>query len=236
MLNKEKHRLIMGEIVREIYTDTTLAPLLGFKGGTCAYFFYGLTRFSVDLNFDLLTEDESVYGDVLSKITKIASEYGEILDATIKRFTIFVLLSYGKGEQHIKIEISIRNVLKNRRVYYELHDFAGISALVAKKDYSFAMKLVALTQRRELVMRDVYDIYFFGKNMWDIDVEIIKDRTGKSLSDYFDECVTAIENIENNRALEGLGELVDNKQKDWIRNNLKKEAIFQLRNYREAMK
>ena len=54
MLNKEKHQLIMGQILKDIYTDTLISSLLGFKGGTCAYFFYELDRFSVDLDFDLI--------------------------------------------------------------------------------------------------------------------------------------------------------------------------------------
>jgi len=58
MLNKEKHQLIMGRILKDVYTDVSIAPLLGFKGGTCAYFFYGLPRFSVDLDFDLFSPDE----------------------------------------------------------------------------------------------------------------------------------------------------------------------------------
>ncbi|PIZ76423.1 hypothetical protein COY05_01425 [Candidatus Peregrinibacteria bacterium CG_4_10_14_0_2_um_filter_38_24] len=57
MLNKEKHQLIMGQILRDIYSDTEISSLLGFKGGTCAYFFYNLPRFSVDLDFDLLKQD-----------------------------------------------------------------------------------------------------------------------------------------------------------------------------------
>ena len=58
MLNREKHQLIMGQILKDIYTDVTISPLLGFKGGTCAYFFYNLPRFSVDLDFDLLVVNE----------------------------------------------------------------------------------------------------------------------------------------------------------------------------------
>ena len=48
----------MGQILKDIYTDISIGPLLGFKGGTCAYFFYNLPRFSVDLDFDLLEVSE----------------------------------------------------------------------------------------------------------------------------------------------------------------------------------
>ena len=48
----------MGQILKDIYTDASISSLLGFKGGTCVYLFYNLPRFSVDLDFDLLTINE----------------------------------------------------------------------------------------------------------------------------------------------------------------------------------
>jgi len=56
VLNIAIHRNILIKILKDIYTDTSLGPLLGFKGGTAAHLFYGLNRFSVDLDFDLLDE------------------------------------------------------------------------------------------------------------------------------------------------------------------------------------
>ena len=95
MINKSKHQLIMGQILRDIYTDVTISSLLGFKGGTCAYFFYNLSRFSVDLDFDLLNIDEKNQKIVFKNIINILKKYGEIKEQRIKRYTIFFLLSYG---------------------------------------------------------------------------------------------------------------------------------------------
>ena len=52
------HGNILLMILKDIYSDTTLAPFLGFKGGTAAMLFYGLDRNSVDLDFDLLDESK----------------------------------------------------------------------------------------------------------------------------------------------------------------------------------
>ena len=59
-LNKTEHRRIMLEVLDEISKDALLANNLGFKGGTACYFLYGLDRFSVDLDFDLLNEEKEV--------------------------------------------------------------------------------------------------------------------------------------------------------------------------------
>ena len=235
MLNKEKHQLIMGQILKDLYIDVSIAPLLGLKGGTCAYFFYGLPRFSVDLDFDLFSQDDATQKEVFNKVQKIIEKYGEVKDKHIKRYTIFTLLSYGDADHNVKIEINIRENIVNIRSYHELKEYLGISMLIAKKDYLFASKLVALTLRDELAMRDVYDIYYFAKNNWDINHEIIKIRTGKELKAYLADCIATIENIKDSQILQGLGELVDEKEKAWVKNHLKTEAIFMLKNYESVL-
>ena len=135
MLNKEKHQLIMGQILKDIYTDIMISPLLGFKGGTCAYLFYDLPRFSVDLDFDLLEINEENQKMIFEKIINILSEYGQIKDQYLKRFTIFAILSYGDDDHNIKIEISLRKFVENMNESYEIKEYLGISMFAAKKDY-----------------------------------------------------------------------------------------------------
>ncbi len=235
MLNREKHQVIMGRILHDIYTDITLAPHLGFKGGTCALFFYNLSRFSVDLDFDLLNDSPKIRKNVFEKIIKIASQYGEIKDKQAKHYTLFALLSYGTTERNIKIEINTRTFYENILVYYEPKEYQGISMLIGKKEYLFGSKLAALTSRKSLAMRDVYDIHFFAKNNWDIDTDVIKIRTNKSVKEHLSDCISYIETIKEKELLSGLGELITDKEKVWIRNNLIKETVFLLKNYANAI-
>lgn len=232
MLNKEKHQLIMGQILKDIYTDVSISSFLGFKGGTCAYFFYDLPRFSVDLDFDLLVPSEENQKLIFEKIASILSKYGKIKDRYVKKFTVFALLSYGEDDHNIKVEINIRKLAEEIREHYEMKKYLGIPMFVAKKDYMFASKLAALTLRKETAMRDIYDIHYFAKNNWDINSEIIKERTGKNAKEYLTDCVAHVEKIKDNQILRGLGELVGSeKEKMWIKTNLKSDTIFLLKNY-----
>ena len=237
MLNKEKHQLIMGQFLKDISTDVSISPLLGFKGGTCAHFFYNLPRFSVDLDFDLLEVTEEDQKMVLEKIVAILSKYGVIKDQYIKRFTIFALLSYGDEDHNVKAEINVRKLVENMRDLYEIKEYLGISMLAAKKDYLFAGKLAALTLRTETAMRDIFDIQYFANNHWDINAEVIKNFTGKTVKEYLPDCIAFIEKTKDSQMLHGLGELIDSeKQKDWVRNHLKADAIFMLKNYQSVLK
>lgn len=237
MLNREKHQLIMGQILKDIYTDVSISPLLGFKGGTCAYFFYSLPRFSVDLDFDLLVVNEENQKLVFEKIVAILSKYGQIKDQYIKRFTVFALLSYGDDDHNIKVEINVRKLVDNIQDHYEMKEYLGISMFVAKKDYLFASKLSALTLRNETAMRDIYDIHYFAKSNWDINAEVIKERTEKTTKEYLSDCIAFIEKVKDNQIMQGLGELIDSeKEKAWVRNHLKADTIFMLKNYMSVIK
>jgi len=237
MLNKEKHLLVMGRILRDIYSDTSISSLIGFKGGTCCYFFYELNRFSVDLDFDLLVNDEATQEKVYEKVGNMLKPYGEVKDRYIKHNTIFFLLSYGDVDHNVKIEINVRTLMLNIRENYELKEYLGISMLAAKKDYLFAGKLAALTNRKTVAMRDIYDVWFFAKNNWDINVEALKARTGKTIKEHIADCVSVIEAVKENEILRGLAELLpDEKAKVWVKTNLRKETIFLLKNYQSVLK
>lgn len=236
MLNKQKHQLIMGQILRDIYSDTSISSLIGFKGGTCAYFLYGLTRFSVDLDFDLFSPDEAAQKLVYEKIHGMLGTYGEVKDNYIKRNTIFFLLSYGDADHNVKVEVNIRILMPDIREHYEVKEYLGISLLAGKKDYLFASKLAALTDRRVVAMRDIYDIWFFAKNNWDINAKVVKARTGKTIKGHMADCISLIETVKDNEILQGLAELLQGeKEKVWVKTHLRKEAVFLLKNYMSVL-
>ncbi|MFA4817711.1 MAG: nucleotidyl transferase AbiEii/AbiGii toxin family protein [Parcubacteria group bacterium] len=227
MLNWNKHKSIMVRILKDIYSDAKIAPWLGFKGGTACLLFYDLPRYSVDLDFDLLDEKKKEL--VFLRVKEIAEKYAEIKESYQKRNTIFLLLSYGEKDHNIKIEISTRNLGDN----FEVLSYLGIPMKVMAKEDMFANKLVALLGRKTTASRDIFDLhYFFSKN-WNIDEKIIKQRMGKSLDKYLKDCLKFIENFNNKDILHGLGELVDKKQKDWTRKNLKNDLIFLIKAYLE---
>lgn len=237
MLNKEKHQLIMGQILKDIYSDTSISSLIGFKGGTCAYFFYGLTRFSVDLDFDLFSPNESTQKLVHEKINTILKKYGEVKDDYIKQNTIFFLLSYGDADHNVKVEVSVRILMHDIKEHYEIKEYLGISMLAGKKDYLFASKLAALTNRKTLAMRDIYDIWFFAKNNWDINAEVVKARTGKTVKEHIADCIPIIEGVKDNEILHGMGELLPSeKEKAWVKTHLRKDMIFLLKSYMLILK
>lgn len=225
MLDRQRHEQILKNILRDIYTTTDLEAKLIFKGGTCMYMFYNLDRFSIDLDFNLLSED---FNDQL--ITEILLKYLTISDQADKHFTWLWIGSYEKGKQKIKIEINKREFPDR----YINKDFYGITIPTMSPDCMFAHKLCAITDRKKLQNRDLYDAHFMFSKQFDINEEIIKIRTGKTIKEYLAYLIDFIEKKVNPRTiLEGLGELVSKEQKDHIKATLIKDLLFDLRSYTE---
>jgi predicted nucleotidyltransferase component of viral defense system len=223
MIDKNEHRKIMFEVLREIYSSS-YSHALGFKGGTMLYFFYGLDRLSVNLDFDLAVSAEA--DQVRDLIREILKEYGSIEEDEDKRNTIFFLLRYRKGAHGVKIEISKR---PQEEVEYEFKNFYGVRVKCLKVEDAFASKLAAATERKRTAGRDFYDVYFFLKNNYDFNEKIVEERTGGSTEEYLRYLRKFIdEKITNKMVLGGVGELIEEDKKDWIRNKFKDELLAQL--------
>jgi len=223
MFDWPRHKNILLQILKDIYADTSISPYLGFKGGTAALLFYGLNRNSVDLDFDLL--DESKEAEVFEKVRKIVSSYGTVEDSHIKRFNLFNLISYEHGAPKIKVEINRRGSIS----HYQVKSFLGISMLVMVEPDMFANKLLAMHDRVGKTSRDIFDVYFFCKQGWEINKEIVEQKSGMSFEKFLSKCIGMLEKVEERHILDGLGELLDEKQKDWARAKLKSETLFLLR-------
>jgi len=220
MLDRQKHEQILKNILRDIYSTPELQGRLAFKGGTCLYMFYELDRFSVDLDLNVTASefDEQLITDILKK-------YLTLDDFMNKHFTWFWLGSYEKGKQKVKIEISKRDYPDR----YDNKNFYGITIPTMSPDCMFAHKLCALTDRKKLQNRDLYDAHFMFTKDFPINEEIIKIRTGKNKKEYLTYLSNFIEkNVKPNTILEGLGELLSEQQKDHVKSTLLRDLLFDL--------
>jgi len=226
-LNTAKHKNILIKILKDIYTDATISPILGFKGGTAATFFYNLDRFSVDLDFDLLDSEKEDY--VFERVKTIIENYGTLKEAQKKRFNLLYILSYNDKDinaQNIKVEI-------NRREFgskYAVESFLGISMQVMVKEDMVAHKLCAMYERIGKTNRDIFDVQFFLSHDWPVNKKIVEDRMGMSYAEFLKKCIDMLEKLDDNDVLSGMGELLlTEKQKAWVKAKLKSETLFLFR-------
>ncbi|MEK7607431.1 MAG: nucleotidyl transferase AbiEii/AbiGii toxin family protein [Patescibacteria group bacterium] len=225
-IDTAKHKNILIKILKDIYTDSTISTILGFKGGTAATLFYNLDRFSVDLDFDLLDAEKEDY--VFEHVKIILEKYGTLKEVRKKRFNFLYILSYDDKDinaQNVKVEI-------NRREFgskYTVKSFLGISMQIMVKEDMLAHKLFAMYERIGRTNRDIFDVQFFLSHDWPVNKKIIKERIGVSYADFLKKCIDVMEKFDDNNVLSGMGELLTEKQKAWAKAKLKSEALFSLK-------
>jgi predicted nucleotidyltransferase component of viral defense system len=225
-LEIDAHRNILVRILKDIYSDMEIGPFLGFKGGTAAYLFYDLGRFSVDLDFDLL--DSNKEDVVFEKVKNIAAEYGSVTEVRKKRYSLFYLLSYNNkihNAYNVKIEINRRDFGSK----YEVKSYLGIPMKVMVEEDMAAHKFVAMFERTGQTNRDIFDIWFFLKNDWPINERIIEKRTSLSMPQFLSQCIELLSAKTNRGILSGVGELLEPRQKAWAKEKLLQDTIFLLK-------
>lgn len=208
-----KHRYYMTQLLLAIFRDSELSRLLAFKGGTSMLMFRGLTRFSTDLDFNLLVPEYTK--EVYSRLKQIAIHFGTIDDEAMKFFGPIINLNYEKGERMLKIEVSNRQYDN----HYETVNLLGTDIRVMTMPDMFAHKLCALGER--VTPRDIFDIWFFLNNRTEINANIVRLRTDLSLEDYVLSCAQQVSKTSPKELMQGLGEvLTDNQTKNFVRTQL----------------
>jgi predicted nucleotidyltransferase component of viral defense system len=226
-LDIKKHKTNLINILIDIYKDSTVGSVLGFKGGTAAMLFYGLERLSVDLDFDLIAnykEGSKELESFISYLTDLLSKKYTIKDQSVKYNTLFWLVSYGEGLININVEVSTRDMTLN---HYSLKPFYGVSVRVLDVGDMVAHKMIALMNRNVMANRDLFDVHYFLSSTYvnEINYEIIKDRTGKDPVNFYKDLYEFVDNVNSSTILNGLGEILDRSQKDWMKAKLKEELL-----------
>ncbi len=227
MVDINRHKFYMVQILKEIYADIELANCLGFKGGTALMFFYGLPRFSVDLDFNLLCSQQETL--VYDRVKKIILKQGKIYDEAMKHYGPIIVLNYGMGERKLKVEISNRQF----NDHYEVKNFLGINMKVMAQPDMFAHKLCALLDRDTMANRDIFDSWFFMQKQTPVNKDIIEFRMKIPFIDYLQKCIDQLDKTTDKGMLDGLGEILDPEMKTFVRTKLRTETINLLKFYKE---
>jgi len=179
---QEKH-YIQVLVLRSIYS--TITDELIFKGGTALLLFYGLNRFSEDLDFTMINEIDSeklvanikkdlenmgikhkisgIKEDNLSLSFKIGAE-GPLFEREIERC-------------FVKVDISKREKVKESNILELKTDYKGIigfSVKIMSEKEILSEKIRALLTRNQ--SRDLFDIYFLLKKGIKFDKNLVEKK------------------------------------------------------------
>lgn len=219
------HRPVLIRLLSDIFKHPVLSSQLGFKGGTCLYFLHNLPRFSINLDFNLLEEKEFDS----EAMNNIAEDLLNIQDHYNKHFTWFWKGNYSEEGWAVKIEISKRQFDEDE---YEMLNLFGLPIHCLTASCMLSHKLCAITGRKNLANRDLFDCHFLLKKGVRIRESIVKAHTGLGVKEYVAKLVDYIpDHISSRGVLDGLGELLEPELKEWVKKELVEELLFYLRGY-----
>lgn len=223
------HKAWMYRILTAISDVPVLNSALGFKGGTCAALRGLIDRFSVDLDFDLLDEQNLLM--VREKFEKIFKKLGlDIRDQSKNAPQYFLKYPNSDGQRNtLKVDCSFPAPRNNQ---YEMVHIAEIDRILNCQSIStmFANKLVAITDRYKqtgsLAGRDLFDIHSFFLKGLEVNEKVIEERTGKNVPEYFKFLIDFIDkNVTQIVIDEDLNTLLPRGEFQAIRKILKQEVL-----------
>lgn len=228
------HKAYLLRTLTEIVDNPILSTSLYFKGGTCASMMGILDRFSVDLDFDLkvgINEKE-----LRSEFHKIFIKLGFSLQQESQKALEFFLKYQNSPNQRNTLKIDALNFVVKSNVYTPVF-LPEINRTVncQNQESIFANKLVAVKDRydrkKSIAGRDIYDIhYFFLKNL-KYSEQVIIERTGLQVKEYFIYLSNFInEKINQTLIDQDLNTLLPIDTFNKIRKTLKEETLMFLDN------
>lgn len=233
--NDAIHRAWLYRLLINIIDNKNLETLY-FKGGTCAAMLGYLDRFSLDLDFDYLGEEKDI-----PQLRKELKTIFKDLDLEIKDKSKNVpqyFLRYPtkkEGERNtLKIDITFPPTKANVYVKKRLDDIDRI-VRCQSIETMFANKLVALIDRFEkngsIAGRDVYDIHHFFLNAYTYNEDVITERTGLSVKEYFIKLSDFINKKINATIIDqDLNTLLEYEKFKKIRKTIKEEVLLFVKN------
>ncbi len=227
------HRAWLLRLLSAIADDRALMAMLRFKGGTCAAMRNLLDRFSVDLDFDLLSPgDISVARE---RLESVFSSLGlEIRDQSRTVPQYFLRYDAEGGRRNtIAFDITVPPPAANE---YEVVRFADIDRFIPCQTIAtmVANKLVTPLDRfarhGTIAGRDIYDIHHFLFHGLAWNAAVIVERTGMTGQDFFRSLRDFVEKHVTQTVIDqDLNMLLSPEQFRRVRLTLKDETLTQLR-------
>jgi predicted nucleotidyltransferase component of viral defense system len=139
---------------------------LVFGGGTMLRLCFGLDRYSVDLDFWLLTKNEEKDFDHtawFSALRQFMTRFYEIRDAADKFHTLVIELKSPDYPRSLKLEMrkGMKMTKTERAIAYSRHSSVQVYLRTIALPEMMALKIEAFLQRKEI--RDAYDLEFLVK-------------------------------------------------------------------------
>jgi len=201
---------VMIEVVQSL-AKSKPGSHMAFRGGTALKLFYGLPRYSEDMDYDLVPGASPP--ELLEDIKTLCKRRKwEITDDALKYYTLLVELRFSGPERSFrtKIEVSTREKILDTTIM----SLRGIGVLTLEPSFLMTEKLVTFLDRH--AGRDIFDAWFILNNAYPLNESMINTAFGDERN-FYKAILGKIENADPGRITRDTGKLLSQDYRNWIK-------------------
>lgn len=204
------------DVVQEL-AKSNAGSKIAFKGGTALKLFYGLPRYSEDIDYDILSgaNIQEVHEAVSASLWK---KRWEITDDAVKHYTILLELRFTGPERNFRIKIEIST--REKPLKTTVASLRGVPVLTLEQSFLMTEKLATFIKRG--AGRDVFDAWFILNNAYPLNKEMIEERFDGE-REFYAKILEKLEQADPKRLLRDTGKLLSDDYRNWIKTNFLEE-------------
>jgi predicted nucleotidyltransferase component of viral defense system len=184
---------------------------LAFKGGTALKLFYGLPRYSEDIDYDFLGKiSPQRMMDILKSL--VAKKKWEVTDDAVKYNTILLELRFAGPERNFRIKLEV--LTREKELKTTIQSLRGVPVLTLEPSFLMTEKLITCVKR--MAGRDIFDAWFILDNAYRLDETLLLDTFG-GLNNFFSDLLKAAQKVDSKKILRDTGKLLSIDQRNWIK-------------------
>jgi predicted nucleotidyltransferase component of viral defense system len=196
---------------------------IAFKGGTALKLFYGLPRYSEDIDYDALPGSSPQ--ELMGALTGLfAKRRWEITDGAIKYFTVLSELRFAGPERRFRVKIEIST--REKELETTIQSFRGVPILTLEPSFLMTEKLLTFLDRQ--AGRDIFDAWFILDHGYLLKESLIKEAFA-GYKKFYQAMVHVVEGADRNKILRDTGKLLGQDYRNWIRTSFLDDFIRLIR-------
>ncbi|MDO8490125.1 MAG: nucleotidyl transferase AbiEii/AbiGii toxin family protein [bacterium] len=228
--NDALHRGWLYRILTAFLDDPLISANLYFKGGTCAAMLGWLDRFSIDLDFDFMGNENDI-PIVREKCERLFNSHDLIIDDSSKKVIQYFLKypAHDNERNTLKIDTAFPPNSANEYRAFRFPEIDRI-AYCQTRETAFANKLVACMDRKKIAGRDIYDIHHFFLQGFKYSPAVIEARHEGGILQFFKELELFVrDSVTQTSVDQDINMLLPVKRFQQVRLHLKQETLMLIR-------
>jgi hypothetical protein len=225
--NQYRENIII-EVVQALAKSKAGAQI-AFKGGTALKLFYGLPRYSEDVDYDMLPggSGEELL-NILSRLFK--KQKWEITDQALKHFTLLFELRFAGVDRNFRLKIEI----STRKKHFDtsIQSLRGVPVLTLEPSVLMTEKLITFLERD--AGRDIFDAWFILNGAYPLNESMIREGFGDERR-FYQSMLEKVTKADPMKISRDTGKLIGPDQRNWIKTSFLTDFKMLIRRKIEAL-